>query len=430
MRMGRLTIATALVIVATAGSAAAAGPGTTRVSLTSSGTQAGRSSDFPTISADGRYVAFHTDARLVPGDTNDLTDVYVRDLASGSTRRVSNGPAGADPDAGAYFPRISADGRYVAYESNATNLVPGDTNATTDVFVQDGVTGRTERVSVSSAGAQSDAFSYNPTISADGRYIAFESGADNLVDGDTNGVRDVFVRDRIAGQTTRVSVSSAGAQGGRFSYGPSISADGQHVAFTSLAADLVPADTNRLRDVFVRDMATGQTRRVSVTSAGAQANGSSGEPSLSADGRSVAFTSSSHNLVADDTNRTRDVFRHDSLTGATERMSVTGTGNQVHADSFTPAISRDGQHVAFASRATRLAGPDTNGAVDVFVRDVQAGRTERVSVGDTGKQGNNFSAIPAISGDGRFVAFVSSATNLVVGDTNLATDIFVRDRVG
>jgi Tol biopolymer transport system component len=343
---------------------------TTRVSVSSAGAEGNNNSGSTSISADGRYVAFDSGAsNLVPGDTNGRSDVFVHDRQTAATTRVSVSSAAAQGNDHSYAPSISADGRYVAFYSHATNLVPGDTNATHDVFVHDRQTAATTRVSVSSAGAQANGGSDKPSISADGRYVAFESQASNLVAGDTNATEDVFVHDRQTGTTTRVSVSSAGAQGDGHSNAPSISADGRYVAFHSGATNLVPTDTNNWYDVFVHDRQSGTTTRVSVSSAGGQGNGTSRWASISADGRYVAFNSSASNLVPGDTNDAYDVFVHDRQMGSTTRVSVSSAGAEGNGESEVPSISADGRYVGFESTAANLVPGDTNGYYDVFVHD-------------------------------------------------------------
>ena len=323
--------------------------------------------------------------------------------------------AGNEGNSTSFDPVISANGRFVAFASYATNLVPGDTNGVADVFVHDRLTGSTERVSVDSAGNERPTASEAPAISADGRFVAFLSG-------------DVFVHDRQTRTTERMSVDSAGNGGDRSSSRPAISANGRFVAFDSDATNLVPGDTNMATDVFVHDRQTGVTERVSVDSAGNQVDGPSYRPALSADGRFVAFESWAPSLVPGDTNSTNDVFVHDRQTRTTERVSVDSAGIEGNAASFNPAISADGRFVVFSSNAANLVSADTNGVADVFVRDRQTGVTERVSVDSAGNQGDGHSYPPAISADGRFVTFASRATNLVPGDTNGTTDVFVRDR--
>ncbi len=258
-------------------------------------------------------------------------------------------------------------------------MVPGDTNDSTDVFVHDRHTGTTKRVSVATGGDQADRESYRPTISEDGRYISFMSTATNLVAGDTNGQLDVFLHDQVSGDTTRVSVATGGAQGNDLSMAPAISADGRHIAFASYATNLVRGDTNHALDVFLHDRITGETVRSSVNTTGMQANNTCSSPKVSRDGRYVTFESSSTNLVAGDTNQASDVFVHDQTTGATTRANVSTAGSQANVDSGTsaePAISADGRYLAFVSLANNLVAGDTNNpdpqsftGVDVFVRD-------------------------------------------------------------
>jgi Tol biopolymer transport system component len=425
-RSGWLASATILLLCASARAQT-----TTRVSVGPAGVQALAASSDPSISSSGRYVVFTSAAaNLVTGDTNAASDVFVRDRPLGTTERASVGLGGLQANAASRLPAISADGRYVAFASTATNLVTGDTNAFEDTFVRDRQSGTTERVSVDSSRAQGNNASSptRPDISADGRYVAFASLASNLVTGDTNAFADVFVRDRQSGTTERVSVDSVGAEGNGPSDFPSISADGRYVAFRSGASNLVPGDTNLWTDIFVHDRQTGTTVRASVDSSGVQGNNSSDAPSISADGRYVAFLSESTNLVPGDTNGYQDIFVRDLQSATTERASVDSTGVEADFVSLAPRISADGRHVAFTSYSDSLVPGDTNGSSDIFVRDLQNGTTERASVDTAGAEANNASSSSSISSDGHYVAFVSSATNLVSGDTNGFADVFVRDR--
>jgi len=406
---------------------------TERVSVSSTGGQANAWARGGSISADGRYVAFYSEAsNLVSEDTNGYSDIFVHDRLTGTTERVSVSSAGEQGDGTSPdHPVISGDGRFVAFRSEATNLVLGDSNRSYDIFVHDRATGNTERVSVSSAGEQGDGSSFHPSISGDGRYVAFYSRASNLVPGDTNGYNDVFVHDRLTGTTERVSVSSTADEGNWHSEFPSISADGRFVAFSSNASNLVPGDTNGYSDVFVRDRLTGTTERVSLSSAGEQANGTSRDPSISGDGWFVAFRSGATNLVSGDTNGADDVFVYDLFTGVTERVSISSTGGQGNGRSGpTLAICGDGRFVAFYSDASNLVPGDTNAAGDHFVHDRLTDTTERVNMSSAGEQGNSASQYPfvAVSADAQYVAFASEASNLVPGDSNGYSDIFVHDR--
>jgi len=347
----------------------------------------------------------------------------------GITTRVSVASDGTQANAHTDSFEISGDGRYVAFATTANNLVSGDTNNTMDVFVHDRQTGQTTRVSVSSGGTQATQHCEAPDISADGRYVAFQSAAFQLVPSDTNGYKDIFVHDRQTGNTTRVSVSSLGTQANGGSGYPALSADGRFVAFSSWAANLVPFDLNARTDIFVHDRQTGETTLVSVASDGTQGNGDSIVPMISGDGRYVTFYSTATNLVTGDTNSAGDIFLHDRQTGQTTRVSIASNGAQGNfgADA-RHAISADGRYIAFESFSSNLVSDDTNNAQDIFVHDRVTGQTTRVSVASDGTQQNRDAYACAISGDGRYVAFDSYAFNLVSGDTNDVPDIFVHDR--
>jgi len=425
----RLFLVAAMVSLGVAGGAQPASAGsTTRVSVDSADRQANGPSSAAAISADGRFVAFESDAtNLVAGDTNGLTDIFVHDLVARTTTRVSVDSLGRQANGPSFNPSISSDGRFVAFESSATNLVTGDTNGLPDIFVRDLLTGKTTRASVDSLGRQANGPSYIAAISADGRFVAFESDATNLVMGDTNGKRDVFVYDMATRATTRVSVDSLGRQANGPSYSAAISADGRFAAFESDATNLVTGDTNGKRDVFVHDATTQATTRVSVDSLGRQANGPSLSAAISGDGRFVAFESDATNLVAGDTNGKRDIFVYDMATRATTRASVDSLGRQSNGSSFNASNSADGRFVAFESDATNLVPSDSLLKRDVFVRDLVLGSTVRASVDSADRQALGASSGAAISGDGRSVAFESDANNLVPGDTNLTRDVFVHN---
>src|SRR5947199_353237 len=286
-----------------------------------------------------------------------LTALWGRSADAQTTERVSVASGGTEGNGASLSSALSADGRFVAFVSAATDLVAADTNGVSDVFVHDRQTGATERVSVASGGTQANNVSSYPALSADGRFVAFQSDATNLVVGDTNGKTDVFVHDRQTGTTERVSVASGGGtqgtgnSGGFFAF-PALSGDGRLVAFQSDATNLVAGDTNGATDVFVHDRQTGTTERVSVASGGSQGNGSSAGPVLSADGRFVAFHGTATNLVPGDTNGTTDVFVHDRQTGTTERMSVASGGTQGNGPSSGAALPADGSSGPLPGTAT------------------------------------------------------------------------------
>ncbi|MCY2925940.1 MAG: hypothetical protein NT031_10960, partial [Planctomycetota bacterium] len=291
-----------------------------------------------------------------------MDDVFVHDRLTGQNVRASVSSAGVEGNGMNTGAAISADGRFVSFTSPATNLVPGDNNAKDDVFVRDLPAGTTERVSVSSAGTEGNNPSVVNAISGDGRYVVFQSTASNLVAGDTNGAGDIFVRDRRAGTTVRVSVSAAGAQGNDVSYSPVISANGRYVAFESLSTNLVLGDTNATRDIFVRDLQTGAMQRASVSTAGTQGDGPSSLPSLSPDGRYVTFASSATNLVVGDANAAADMFVRDTLAGSTRLFSASVAGVEGNADSGPRlCMALTGEYVVFKSSASNLVPGDANG---------------------------------------------------------------------
>lgn len=361
---------------------------TTRVSVSDTEEEANDASSVnsaASVSADGRYVAFISGAtNLIAGDTNGKIDVFVRDTVAGTTRRVSVDSSGRQANAASNGSSISADGRKVVFQSVASDLVVGDTNMRQDVFVHDLTTGETIRVSVANDGSQangssgSDGWGNAPAISADGRFVVFESTATNLVPNDTNGTRDIFIRDTANGTTRLVSVASNGAQGNAASSIPSVSAKGNLVAFQSYASNLTPNDTNASWDIFVRNLETGTTTRVSTSETGAEGNQGSYAPVISADGRWVAFTSWANNLVPGDTNDRGDIFLRDIVKGSLSLISATpegAVGGSISGfDSIYNlrgiALSPDARHIAFQSWAPDLVADDTNNVVDIFVRGV------------------------------------------------------------
>ncbi|WP_268221514.1 S8 family serine peptidase [Streptomyces sp. EMB24] len=385
---------------------------TERVSLSGQGNQPNGEAWWPDVSDDGQVVAFASAAsNLVPGDTNGTLDIFVTDRDRRTIARVSVASDGTEGDDFSLTPTLSADGRYVGYSSGATTLVSGDTNRETDAFVHDRTTGVTERVSVASDGTQADGLSSAPSLSADGRWAVFNSEAGNLVAGDTNGTTDVFLRDRELGTTVRVSAAPDGAAGNGPSREQTISADGRWIAFQSTADNLVSGDTDGAADVFLYDRQTGTTRLVDGP------DGPHTAPKISGDGSVVVFDSDWR------------LYVHDLRTGKNERVDVAGDGTPADEWAYAPSLSADGTKVAFYSYAADLAPGDTNGMADVFVRDREAGTTVRVSDGPEGAGGDGASALPALSGDGRYVAFESTSANLVGDDTNRHSDVFVHDLV-
>ncbi|MGH8998076.1 MAG: hypothetical protein ACRDY7_01640 [Acidimicrobiia bacterium] len=383
----------------------------------------------PSISDDGTEVAFasRSDA-LTAGDTNHADDVFVRQQVDedhfSDPTRASVAADGAQGDDSSFSPSISADGRYVAFESEATTLAPGDGNGALDVFLHDRHTGSTILVSRTEGGSSGNAASFNPSISGDGGWIAFGSEADDLTPGDANATEDVFVHERATGRTLLVSVASDSTPANGRSLSPSISDDGRVVAFASFATNLAAGDVNEAADVFVYDRRDKTTERVNA----ADADGRSFSPVVSGDGSAVAFVSFATNLVDGDDNEALDAFVFDRDEQETTMVSVSSDGTAADGLTFSPSISGDGRYVAFKSEAPNLVPDDGNGSADVFVHDRDTAETSRVSVDADGVDADGASVSPSLSGDGRFVAFASTASDVTPGDDNEVSDVFVHDR--
>lgn len=383
------------------------------------------------FSSDGRWILFVTAEALSARDSNGTTDIYARDRWNGGFELVSRAPNGAAGNDHSGECSTSADGRWIVFRSYASDLVAGDTNGEYDVFVRDRSASITERVNVDSNGAQALGMLHSGIgISDDGRYVVFASSASNLVADDTNDASDVFRRDRHSQQTVRVNVSSSGAQANGPCDSPRMSADGRFIAFNCAATNLVPMDANGYVDVLLRDMLTGAVELISVSSSGVQGDQGSGYASLSADGRFVAFTSWASNLVASDTNTVSDIFLRDRVAGSTQRVSVSNSGVQGNSFSFRSHISRDGRFVCFSSDASNLVVGDSNAKFDVFLRDRVANTIERVNLAWNGAQANGHVNGAAVSPDARYVAFATAATQMAPGVFTTSQRVYVRDRTG
>ena len=387
----------------------------------------------PWISGDGRYVAFDSDsAALVPGDTNRVRDVFVYDRDNGTLERVSQGAGGKQSNGDSQRPTLSAEGRYVAFWSAADNLIDNDTNTETDCFVHDRRTHETFRVDRGPDDAQANGDCARPVISGDGKLVAFESAATNLEkpgvlnkSTDTNKARDVFLRDIEGGTTTRISVTSDGKQGTGESVRPSISSDGRYIAFQS-DAPLQADDTNEKTDVYLHDRGSGETTRVSIGPGGVEGGGGSFSPTMSADGMLISYWSNASNLVPDDTNKAGDVFVFDRSDGSTVRISLGAGDVQGDGMSSDPSMSPDGRYVAFWSGATNLVSDDTNAKRDIFLFDRETAAITRVSVADDGTQADGDSFSPNIGSGGDLVAFDSTARTLVPDDPKTkGSDVFL-----
>lgn len=444
----------AVVVAATFASGPASAQMTELVSVPQVDPLGNDTSDSPSVSADGRFVAFTSKANnMVVGDVNTRADVFVRDRNTGTTVRVSVSSAGAAADRDCENPSISADGRFVAFDSTATNLVGADPDSVRDVFLHDRDTDvdgifdepgaiSTVRASVDESGVARTRASRKPAVSGDGRWVAFEADEPSTK-------QDIRVFDRLAGTSTILSIDNDGFVGGGKSENPQISSSGRFLVFESDSDSLVPTDDNFAPDVFLVDRdadANGTfdevlgtlTLRASVNSEEEEADGSSRYPDVSDDGRYVVFASVADNLDAGITNGKRDIFIRDIDDGVTFRISLGQGGVEGSSESTVPWISGDGRCVAFQSAASEFAGEDDNGERDVFVYDRDAdfdgvfddvGGTllSRVSVGSLGEQANGPSGDvvrPVLSSDGLHAVFNSGAPNLVPDDTNGKRDVF------
>ncbi len=411
----------------------APGQSTTRVSIGTSGSEGNADAFHAILSADGRFVAFRSAAsNLVPRDRNFCIDVFVHDGESGETTRASVSSTGLEANAPTYGIGMTPDGRYVAFCTQANNLVPLDVDTYFDVFIHDRETAETTRVE---APAEIRVFEdQQVALSADARFLAFQSRSPFFVPEDSNELYDVFRLDRSNGEIQRVSVDSSGNE----SFGPSgagcasITADGRFVAFESDAEDLVAGDDNDQLDVFVHDVVSGRTGRASRPFDGLATGGGGRNPRISAGGRFVAFESTASDLVPGDTNAASDVFVRDLVTRVTERVSVDSLGRQSDAGgrlgSRLDTITPDGRIIVFTSRATNLVSDDTNTRDDVFVHDRASGETARMSLSALGEEASLDSVHGGVSANGRYVSFVTGSA-LVPGDTNHVLDVFVRDRM-
>lgn len=423
-----MTLCSLLFAILPASTGEAGGATTTLLSESINGGAANSSSYCGDISTDGRIVLMSSSATdLVPQEVSQGFDhVFVRDAVAGTTEQIDVSSRGGQPNGQNGGAALSGSGRYVAFQSGATNLAR-DTNFYDDIFLRDRVKGRTTIVDRNSSGDQVNDIAFNPAISMTGRFVGFASDATNIDPRATNRNRSqIYLRDRQSGTTLLVSVGSAGRIGNGNSYDPSISADGRYVAFYSVASNLVKGDTNGLSDVFVHDLSTGKTVRASVATSGAQADDVSAYPSISSNGSRVAFTSHATNLVPGDTNGQYDGFVRDLATNTTTRVTVSSSGEQANDGGVAPSISPDGRFVGVSSQSTNLVPGDTSGIGEAFVYDLATGRIRLVSRSSSGALANADTGVGGISANATYACISSPADNLVPNDTNEQSDGFLR----
>lgn len=384
------------------------------ISVSTAGVQGDLGSEWADMTPDGRYVVFQSYARnLVDGDTNGKLDIFRHDRVSGETIRISIASDGTQADGDSGLPSISDDGRYIVFQSNAENLISNDINRVwSDIYLRDVVNETTELISVDSEENQKWGGAFHPHISGDGNHVAFEYWSEfneELDPGDTNDATDVYVRDRTAGTTTLVSVATDGTQGDTFSIHPKISTNGRYIAFESTASTFAAGDVNNMWDVFVHDRTTGTTSIASVSSDGVIGNGVSSQVDLSGDGRYVYFSSSATNLVP---NTNGGEYLHDLITGQTISIGEGQSG----------AISANGRYIVIFKLI------DYPGKYVVRIYDREVGISWLVFLSNYAEIENGSSLGFAISDDGRSMSFSSSSDNLILNDQNgTIPDIYVTD---
>lgn len=401
---------------------------TEHISKSTAGVQANDSSTGAIISKDGNSVFYMSRAtNLEAGDTNGFNDVIKRNLVADTTSILSKSSLGVLGNGTSYPISVSSDGRYVVFYSAASNLVSDDDNNGTDLFLLDQVDSSVVRLAIETSRANSNgSVTGGFVISETGQYVAYSSDATNLVANDTNSFTDVFMYNRATGGQELISKSSAGIQGNNLSANPRISDEGRFVVYRSLASNLVAGDGNAKNDIFYHDRTTGETLLISESLTGTTGNDESLVADISSDGSFVVFDSKATDLVLGDTNGRSDIFLWTKVSGAVEKISINGSNQNPNGDSSNPKISANGRYIAYQSAATDLVIGDTNGRIDVFVYDLDLNTTQKVSVSTDGVQANADCVVSDISWDGRYVLFTSTANNLDM-DTNTAKDLFIRD---
>jgi hypothetical protein len=399
------------------------------------GDQSNADTYYPSVSADGSRVVFISWAdNLVPNDLNSNPDIFILNKTTNSLSPAIFAESGGQPNDLVLETKISGNGQYVVFTSIATNLSADCTDSIADIYVyqiQEGAPGVFTCISLGLGGAEANAASEHPSISYDGRYVVFASSATNLVAGVTDGRKHIYLYDRNTLTLTVESVNSDEVLADGSSDNPSISADGQSIAFESLATNLLGpgGDTNGVSDIFLRNRNSGVTTRVSMAyTSGAEPDGSSILPSISSDGKRIAFLSIAGNLIPG-ISGVWNVYLRDVPSNTTSLASISTSGGGANGNAFFARISADGKHVAFSSTATNLILGESGGTEQMYLRDFEDSETLKISVSATGEEGNAASNTAGISGDGTIVAFLSSSTNLVAGDTNGFADAFLSERV-
>ncbi len=378
------------------------------------------------VSDDGEWVVFNTrSTTLGPNDTNSFSDIYLKNTQTGVLTLVSHDLAGNSGNGETENAQLFADGSKLVFNSLASNLVAGDTNNANDVFLHDVATGLNTRISTTQLGVAGNGFSIQPIFSADGNKVLFSSTSNNFYAGDTNNRADLFVKNLLTGELTTVSVRADGVIGNEGSFRGNFSPDGTKVVFESSANNFVAGDIGISSDLFIKDLVTGALTLVSSASNGTKGNISSQSGQFSPNGNYILFESSASNLIAGDTNFREDLFLKNIATGETTLVSQTQAGVVGNAGSRSGSFSVDGTKIIFESQATNFAAGSTNGATNIFIKDLITGELTLVTQGLDGLPINGISGFASFHADGDRVVFYSTANNLADGDTNAAQDIFV-----
>ncbi len=381
------------------------------------------------ISGDGKKVAFDTRAsNLDKADKDTSNDVYVRNLGNNKltlvSRKGTNGPKGNN---GSDSPSLSADGNRVAFVSYASNLHPGDTDYTADIYVKDLNTGEIWLASTSAAGVKATGSNSDPALSGDGTRVAFASAASNLHPKDPDSLWDIYVKDLVTGELWLASANQKGVKSDKSSFKPDLSGNGARVVFQSYATNLDAKDKDDRVDIYVKDLASGNLILASTNASGKKSNGHSQSPSISDTGHKVAFDSYATNLHSRDKDTTGDIYVKTLSSGAIALASTLPNGRKHErgGSSHEPRLSGDGTKVVFLTYTGMLA-KDTNNAGDIYMKTLGSGALALVSQTKGGKLGDGVSVAPEFSNDGSRVAFVSYARNFVSADKLGDTDIYAK----
>jgi hypothetical protein len=426
LRIVPVLLLSGILLVAATRPAVATVPGNnTLASVNNSGNGQGGNddSDNMSISKDGRYIAFTSWAsNLVPGDTNSKNDVFVRDLQNNTTTRVSVSSSGVQANNNSQHPHMSPGGRYVVFASQATNLIDSSTQSRLHVYVHDLHNNTTDMVDVTSSGSESNGSGNDPVISEDGRFISFSSYGTDLVANDTNTKNKIFVKDRTLGTTKLISVATNGGATNDSSYSPSMSCDGAFLTFISYASNLTANDTNGVMDVFLSSRVGAEY----ITNLTESASVGTGSAEISCNGSYVGLATEGI-LVATDTDTQLDAYVYERINDVYERINISSSGTLSNADvNSTPSVTDDGRHAIFSTPATNM-GFMSGGVGQVYIRDRVGGTTELLSRNTSAQTGNSSSNAGTITPSGSRATFSSFATNLVTSDTNNKLDIFVAE---